>query len=86
MNSETATKKEIIYRSVHRGCKETDHLIGEFVKAKIDDFSSDQLALIQGFILEDDLAIYEWIMNRGVFDDKYSDIITMIRDFHNITV
>ncbi len=77
-------KKEILYRSIHRGCKETDHLIGKFVEAKLDEFSEDELLLIQDFILEDDLLIYDWIMGRVANDGKYVDLIKKMRDFHKI--
>ncbi len=78
-------KKEILYRSLHRGCKETDHLIGKFVESKINEFDDKELLLIRDFILEDDLLIYDWIMGRGDCMDKYKKLVAMIRDFHAIS-
>lgn len=77
-------KKEVLYRSIHRGCKETDHLIGKFVEANLDDFSDEELLLIKDFILEDDLLIYDWIMGRVVNDSKYVDLVKKMQDFHGI--
>ena len=36
-------KKQIIYRSMHRGTKEMDLLLGNFVKKHIDELNSTEL-------------------------------------------
>lgn len=77
-------KKEIVYRSVHRGCKETDFLIGEFVAPNIDNLSDDELLLLKEFILEDDLMIYEWILKKKKPFEKYSGLVEKMRKFHKI--
>ena len=79
-------KKEIMYRSLHRGCKETDHLIGGFASAKLDELSDDNLLLMRDFILEDDMLIYDWVMGKISCVAKYKKIVTMIQDFHNISL
>ena len=43
MTNKEILKKQIIYRSAHRGSKEMDLLLGNFVKEHIDDFSDDDL-------------------------------------------
>ena len=43
MTNKEILKKQIIYRSAHRGSKEMDILLGNFVKEHIDDFSDDDL-------------------------------------------
>lgn len=78
-------KKEIIYRSVHRGCKETDFLIGEFVVANIDNLMDNDLALLKKFILEDDLMIYEWILKKKNPFAQYSGLVEKMREFHSIS-
>ena len=77
-------KKEILYRSLHRGCKETDFLIGNFVEKNIDSFTAQEVAIIKDLILEDDLMIYEWAMGKKNPYQKYSDIINKMRKFHGI--
>ena len=50
-------RKQILYRSTHRGCKETDFLIGEFAKVKLAEI--EDLKLFSEFLEEDDWEIYD---------------------------
>ncbi len=77
-------KNEIIYRSLHRGCKETDHLIGKFVAENIDNFSQNELLILKDLIIEDDLLIYDWILGKISPFEKYEELILKMRKFHNI--
>jgi diadenosine tetraphosphate (Ap4A) HIT family hydrolase len=76
--------KQLLYRSIHRGCKETDFLIGEFAKNKIEEFDDKKLLLLQKFIAEDDLLIYDWILNKIAPNQEYQDLIADIQKFHSI--
>lgn len=75
-------RKQLIYRSVHRGCKETDFLIGEFAKAKLDEVTD--LQKFNRFIEEDDMLIYDWILGKVEVDPQYNEIVVQIRQFHKI--
>ncbi len=75
-------RKQILYRSTHRGCKETDFLIGEFAKANLNQISD--LQLFGEFLEEDDLKIYDWILAKYPQPDKYNSIVEQIRKFHKI--
>ena len=46
MNKEILIK-QLLYRSKHRGCKETDILLGKFAEEKITNFSDEKLNLYQ---------------------------------------
>lgn len=76
--------KSLIYRSTHRGCKETDILVGKFAEAKISNFNQSELQLFENFILEDDAEIYDWILAKSPYPDKYSHLIGQIKQFHNL--
>jgi antitoxin CptB len=76
--------KQLLYRSMHRGCKETDILLGKFIVDKILEFNDDKLQLYQNFIDEDDLMIYEWILNKSNIPEQYVEMVDEIRTFHNI--
>ena len=54
MTNKEILKKKIIYRSTHRGSKEMDLLIGNFVKKNIDTFNDKDLLLLKNFIEIDD--------------------------------
>ncbi len=76
--------KGLLYKSNYRGCKETDILIGNFAKAKLNDFNQDQLNLFSQFIHEDDAEIYDWILNKTINPQKYRQLIKEIREFHDL--
>ncbi len=75
-------RKQILYRSTHRGCKETDFLIGEFAKVKLDEIAD--LQLFSEFLEEDDLEIYDWILGKYEGPEKYKDLVGELRGFHRI--
>lgn len=75
-------KKQLLYRSIHRGCKETDFLVGEFAKAELEKIAD--LELFGNFIEEDDARIYDWILDKVTFPEKYENLIKDIRSFHKI--
>jgi len=76
--------KQLKYRSNHRGCKETDVLLGKFFNENFAAFDDDQLEVYRRFIEEDDMLIYDWILGKVVVEEKYYPLILKIRKFHNI--
>jgi len=76
--------KQVLYRSIHRGCKETDFLIGEFAKEKIYDFNWQKLQLFKQLIEEDDLLIYDWILSKREVKQDYVKLIEEIKVFHKV--
>ncbi len=74
--------KQLFYRSVHRGCKETDFLIGEFAKAKLAEVSD--LKLFGNFLEENDWEIYDWILGKEKFPQIYENLVRDIQKFHKI--
>ena len=82
MTNKEILKKKIIYRSAHRGSKEMDILLGNFVKEHIDDFSDNDLKNIEQILFIEDEILYRWY-----FDKKDSDVIPnnkvskMLKDF-----
>ena len=63
-------KKQIIYRSTHRGTKEMDILLGNFVKEYIDKFNNDDLLNLEQLLFVDDEILYRWY-----YDKENSEII-----------
>ena len=80
-NNETL-KKQIIYRSMHRGSKEMDLLLGNFVKKNIDIFTTNELKSLE--IL---MKIEDEILEKWYFKNRYSNLIPenkiskMLREF-----
>ena len=76
----------LIYQSTHRGCKETDILLGEFALTQLKSLSNDILVIYEDLILNNsDADIYAWIAKRDhqqKIPPKYQKIIKLIQDFH----
>jgi len=84
MSTENQLKK-IIYRAVHRGCKETDFLLGDFFVANKNNLSGLGLDLCEKFLEEDDMLIYDWILEKIPHDEIYKNLIEKIRKFHGLS-
>ncbi len=84
MSTENQLKK-IIYRAVHRGCKETDFLLGDFFVANKDNLSELSLDLCESFLNEDDMLIYDWILEKIPTEIIYQNLIEKIRQFHGLS-
>ena len=83
-NTKELLIKKLLYRSIHRGCKETDILLGNFAIASVESFNDSKLALYQNFISEDDMEIYDWILRAKTTPEKYQSLVTEIQKFHNL--
>lgn len=83
-NGKNILLNKLIYQSWHRGCKETDILLGDFAKSEIASLSSEELETYAQLIEENDWDIYEWILNETAnIPQKYLNIIAKIRTFHS---
>ena len=58
-------KKQIIYRSMHRGTREMDLLLGNFVKKYIDEFNVDELKDLEKLLFIEDEVIYKWYVKKA---------------------
>ena len=75
-------KKQIIYRSMHRGTKEMDLLLGNFVKKHIDELNVTELKDLAKLLIIEDEAIYKWYIKRN--SDKLipkTKVSTMLKNF-----
>ena len=77
-------RKQILYRSSHRGCKETDFLLGNFFSEKLTSLAESDLTLVCSFLEEDDLKIYDWILDKEIMPNAYLALVADIRKFHKI--
>ena len=63
-NNETL-KKQIIYRSTHRGSKEMDLLLGNFVKKNIGKFNDSELKDLKNLIEIEDEVLKKWFFDKN---------------------
>jgi antitoxin CptB len=57
-------RKKLLYRSLHRGCKEIDFLLGEFAKKFIFNLSAKQLLDYEKILDEEDDILYSIFLNK----------------------
>ena len=57
-------KKQIIYRSMHRGTKEMDLILGNFVKKYINEFNITELKDLEKLLFNEDEIIYKWYIEK----------------------
>ena len=75
-------KKRLIYRSLYRGTKEMDKLIGGFVQINIDKFNDTQLKELEIFLNIDDDTLYKFYNDQLIeIDLAKSEILKLFKDF-----
>ena len=71
-------KKKILYRSIHRGTKEMDLLLGNFVKKHIDSFDYKDLEDLNNLLNHEDEDLYNWyfknVKNRSISKTKVASL------------
>tara|TARA_B100002003_G_scaffold228489_1_gene236899 strand:+ start:354 stop:608 length:255 start_codon:yes stop_codon:yes gene_type:complete len=65
MTNKKILKKQIIYRSTHRGSKEMDLLLGNFVEKHIDKFNDIELKDLAKLLFIEDEIIYKWYFKKN---------------------
>ena len=73
---------QIIYRSTHRGTKEMDIILGNFVKKYINKFNNSELSDLHTILNYDDKILYQWYFekhnNKFIKNNK---IMKMLKEF-----
>lgn len=76
----------IRYRSWHRGCKETDIILGNYCNQFIEGMDNAQLDLFEELLEEDDADIWAWITGKYICENKaYDATLEKLRDFRSYT-
>jgi antitoxin CptB len=65
MTNKEILRKKIIYRSMHRGSKEMDLLLGNFVKKNIDKLNNNELEDLEKLLFIEDEIIYKWYFEKN---------------------
>jgi len=58
-------RKRLLYRSVYRGNKENDILLGQFARAHIGEFSAAELDQYERLLQAGDNDIYDWVSGQA---------------------
>ena len=77
MTNKEIQKKQLIYRSTHRGTKEMGLLLGSFVKEYINKLSQSELTDLENLLKLDDEILFRWyfenIKNPKIDNNKISE-------------
>ena len=73
MNDLETYKKKIIYKASHRGSKEMDILLGNFINKYVELFNKKELHLFDLILDNDDDDIYQWILGKNDIPNKYKN-------------
>jgi antitoxin CptB len=57
-------RKRLLYRSVYRGNKENDILLGQFARAHIAELSPDELDQYERLLARGDNELFDWITGQ----------------------
>jgi len=58
-------RKRLLYRSVYRGNKENDILLGQFARAHIAEFTAAELDQYERLLQAGDNDIYDWVSGKN---------------------
>ena len=65
MTNKEILMKQIIYRSTHRGSKEMDLLLGNFVKKYIEELNDVELNDLEKLLFLEDEILYNWYFKKN---------------------
>ena len=79
MINKEVLKKQIIYRSTHRGSKEMDILLGNFVKKYVNRFAYEDLINLDKILKIEDEILYRWYFEKNysgkIPNNKISELL-----------
>ncbi len=72
-------RKQLIFRSWHRGTREMDLIMGSFAEAHVLQFDEDMLTQYEELLQTPDPDLYDWVSGRiEVPANMNSDLIQML--------
>lgn len=74
--------KRLLYRSWHRGCKETDIVLGNFAAENLGKLDALQLDIYEKLLDEQDWDIWNWLTGKDLPKDEYIPFLNMLRAYN----
>jgi antitoxin CptB len=71
--------KRLIYRSWHRGCKETDLILGRFANNGLPNLPPAMLDLYEALLEENDADIWNWLTGKAHTPEEYELLLAMLQ-------
>ncbi|MBY0407328.1 MAG: succinate dehydrogenase assembly factor 2 [Rickettsiales bacterium] len=73
--------KRLIFRSVHRGCKETDLIFAHFAEHTLPGLQGAQLDAYERLLDEDDADIWQWLIGKADPGEDYASLIDILKTY-----
>ena len=81
MDNQTLIKR-LKYRSWHRGCKETDLILGNFAEEKLETLPPELLSAYTSLLDEDDADIWAWLTDKYAPEKpEYLPLIEILKSY-----
>lgn len=75
-------RKRLHYRSWHRGCKETDLVLGRYCDAQLDAMDTAAMAQFEALLDEDDSDIWAWLTEKQPCPKpEYAPLLARLKQF-----
>lgn len=68
-------RKRILYRATHRGTKESDAVIGGWIKAALPSIPEARLGEVEELLEELDLDLMDWLMGRLPIPERWRNSV-----------
>lgn len=70
--------KRLTYRSWHRGCKETDLILGRFADTRLSGLTPELLDAFERLLDEDDADIWGWLTGKST-PEEYRELLELLK-------
>jgi antitoxin CptB len=74
--------KRLTYRSWHRGCKETDLILGRFADSRLKSAEPVFVDVYEQLLDEDDADIWAWLTAKAEVPKKYASLIDALIEYN----
>jgi len=75
-------RKELLYKSTHRGTKENDILLGDFARQALVGMSENELQTYASFLEISDQVLFAWMIGQEEPVSEYKELVYAIRNMH----
>ena len=77
-------RKRLLFRSWHRGTRESDLILGRFADSPLAGFDEDQLGRYEALLECSDVDLFDWITGRATPPPEHNhDVTRLLLSFSN---
>ena len=75
-------RKQLLFRSWHRGTKEADLLLGSFAERHLPGFTPEQVDRYEALLAAEDSDLFDWMSGRAAPPaERESDVLRLLLAF-----